>query len=182
MKHEKPEPARTKILDGGFLFIIAIAVISSVLVWVQKGANVFWSVVEETGLFALALSPKILGGVLVASVLPLMLPRDKVQKWIGPESGFKGLWAATLAGAVIPGGPSVTLPLAGGLMAAGADLAAGVTIVTSWALLSINRTLIWELSFLPADIVALRVLLSLGIPVAIGWAIRRFRLTLHEAP
>lgn len=180
LKHDKAKTARPKMIDGGFVFIIAIAVISAILVWVVKGQTVFWAIIDENLLFAAALMPKILGGVLVASILPLLLPREKVQQWIGPESGIFGLCAATLAGAVIPGGPSVTLPLAGGLMAAGADLGAGIAIVTGWALLGLNRTLIWELSFLPPHLIFLRFALCLVFPVILGWAVRRLHLELRE--
>jgi uncharacterized membrane protein YraQ (UPF0718 family) len=168
------------VIDPGFAIIIAIALVSAVLVWIQKGQTVFWGILGENLQFGILLLPKIISGVFLASVIPLMLPRDKVQKWIGPDSGFRGLWAAALAGVAIPGGPSVTLPLAGGLMLAGADLAAGITMVSAWALLSLNRTLIWELSFLPPHIVLVRVVLSFGIPVALGWIVRRLQLGLER--
>jgi hypothetical protein len=182
LQHQTPLPVRHKLVDTGFTIIIAIALVSAVLVWIQKGQAVFWSVLGENLLFGLMLLTKIISGVFLASVIPLMLPRDKVQHWIGPESGFRGLWAAALAGIAIPGGPSVTLPLAGGLMFAGADLAAGITMVTAWALLSLNRTLIWEMSFLPPHLVLLRVAMTVAIPVALGWIVRRFQLTLERRP
>jgi hypothetical protein len=53
-------------------------------------------------------------------------------------------------------------------------------MVTAWALLSLNRTLIWELSFLPPHIVLVRVALSFAIPVALGWIVRRFQLKLER--
>jgi uncharacterized membrane protein YraQ (UPF0718 family) len=180
LKNEIPAAAHRKAIDPGFAIIIAIALVSAVLVWMQKGQAVFWAVLGENVQFAILLLPKIISGVFRASALPLMLPRDMVQNWIGPASGFRGLWAAALAGIAIPGGPSVTIPLAGGLMLAGADLAAGITMVTAWALLSLNRTLIWELSFLPPHVVLVRVALSFAIPVALGWIVRRFQLRLER--
>ena len=181
MKHEPPAPTHHKIIDTGFAIILTIALVSAVLVWIQKGQTVFWTVLGENLQFGILLLPKIISGVFLASIIPLMLSREKVQQWIGPESGFRGLWAAALAGVAIPGGPSVTLSLAGGLMAAGADLAAGITMVTAWALLSLNRTLIWEMSFLPPHLVLLRVILTFTVPVALGWIVRRFRLRLDPA-
>lgn len=181
MKPETVEAPPKKSIDTGFAILIAIAVVSAVIVWFWKGPAIFWHIVGENALFAVALLPKILGGVVVACALPLLLPKDKVQQWIGPESGLFGLCVATLTGAIIPGGPSVTLPLAGGLMLAGADLGAAMSLVTGWALLSFNRTLIWELSFLPADLVFLRFSLSLVIPIVVGWMVRRLHLDLRSA-
>jgi Predicted permease len=180
LKHETPVHARRKVIDTGFAIVIAIALVSAVLVWMKKGQTVFWTVLGENLQFGILLLPKIISGVFLASVIPLMLRREKVQQWIGPESGLRGLWAAALAGIAIPGGPSVTLPLAGGLMVAGADLAAGVTMVSAWALLSLNRTLIWEMSFLPHHVVLLRVVLSFTAPVALGWIVRHFKLRLER--
>ena len=106
-------------------------------------------------------------------VVPALLPREKVAGWVGPDSGTRGLIYAALAGAVIPGGPMMTFPLAAGMLAAGADLAAALNCVTAWSLYGLNRTLIWELSFLHADLVALRVAICRPLPVLLGLAVRR---------
>ncbi|HKJ61658.1 MAG TPA: hypothetical protein VKA94_06635, partial [Hyphomicrobiales bacterium] len=102
MKHEPPAPTHHKIIDTGFAIILTIALVSAVLVWIQKGQTVFWTVLGENLQFGILLLPKIISGVFLASIIPLMLSREKVQKWIGPESGFRGLWAAALAGVAIP--------------------------------------------------------------------------------
>lgn len=163
-----------KLIDGSFLFIIAIAVAAGIGVYVLKGPATFWAIFwRDTG-FTLALLPKILAGVLIASALPFLLPRERVLRLVGPESGIMGLAIATAAGAIFPGGPSVTYPLTIGLMAAGADLGAGVALVSGWVLLGLNRTLIWELSFLPPEFVVLRIALSLPAPILFGLVVRHF--------
>jgi uncharacterized membrane protein YraQ (UPF0718 family) len=108
----------------------------------------------------------------MATALGLSLPRTRVVALIGPDSGWRGLMIAAAAGAVMPGGPHVIYPLTLALIAAGADVAAGVTIVSAWILLSLNRTLVWELSFIPADVVVLRFFMTLPVPVLLGCAVR----------
>lgn len=66
----------------------------------------------------------------------------------------------------------MTFPLAAGLTAAGADLGATIAFVSGWSLLGLNRTLIWEFSFLPSDLVWTRYMLSLPAPVLLGLAAR----------
>ncbi|KAJ55669.1 hypothetical protein ACMU_13345 [Actibacterium mucosum KCTC 23349] len=160
-------------MDGSLIFLIALGVAGAIGVWFLKGPDVFWQILGHEVVFAAALMPKIVAGVLIASALPFLISRDRITAAIGPESGWRGLAIAAAAGAIIPGGPSVTYPLALGLMAAGADLGAGIAIVSGWVLLGLNRTLIWELSFLPADIVALRFVLCLPFPILLGLATRK---------
>ncbi|MGB0905269.1 MAG: permease, partial [Mangrovicoccus sp.] len=174
---QDPPPApKRPALDMGFAIVIAVALASGIGVWITKGPERFLEILLYDLGFTAALLPKILGGILLASVIGVMLPRDKVLKLVGPDSGVKGLALAMIAGAVIPGGPSATYPLVIGLMAAGADMGAGIALVTGWVLLSVNRTVIWELSFLPADFVGLRILVTLPFPILIGLAARKLQL------
>lgn len=163
---------RRRLFDIGFLLVLAVALISAALCWYLKGPEVFFAVLGAEATLAAMLLPKIFAGVLVASTLPLLVPTETVRRLIGRESGIRGLLAAMVAGALIPGGPSVTLPLVAGIVAAGADFGAAIAMVSGWVLLGVNRTLIWELSFLPGDLVAYRFLISLPVPILLGLAAR----------
>ena len=176
MASKKPLPGSTtpkKLIDGSLIFITLVAVVAGIAVYVTHGAGAFWNVVARETLFTGALVPKIVAGVIMASALPFLVSKERIQALVGPESGMRGLIIATLAGAIVPGGPSVTYPLTVSLLAAGADLGAGIALVSGWVLLGLNRTLIWEFSFLPADFVLLRVALSLPVPILLGWATRK---------
>ena len=115
------------------------------------------------------LTPKILCGFFVAVALPILVPRAQLLRWVGQESGLRGLVIAALAGAVVPGGPMMIFPIAASLLAAGAKLALVVAFVTAWSLYGLNRTLIWEMSFLHIDFVLLRVAICLPFPILAGW-------------
>ncbi|MDP3342391.1 hypothetical protein [Frigidibacter sp.] len=160
------------MIDGGLIFVTALLCLSGVGVWITRGPERFFDLLWSDLGFALILLPKIFGGILLATALGLSLPRARVLALIGPDSGWRGLMIAAVAGAVMPGGPHVIYPLTVALMAAGADMAAGVTIVSAWILLSLNRTLVWELSFIPVEFVAMRFLLTLPVPVMLGLVVR----------
>ncbi|MGC9419380.1 MAG: permease [Rhodovulum sp.] len=168
-----PSASRRKLFDGSFLFVLGLAVLSGAAVLWLKGAERFWEILARDIGLSVAILPKVVAGVLIASALPFLLPRERVLRLIGPKSGIRGLAIAAAAGAVFPGGPAVTYPMTVGLMAAGADLGAGVAVVSGWVLLGLNRTIIWELSFLPPEFVALRVALSLPAPIVFGLIVRR---------
>lgn len=165
-------PHERKFFDAGFVILLLITVVSGSAVAVIRGLSTFREIVLHTAGFIALLGPKILAGVFIAAALPLVLPRDRVALWIGQQSGWRGLALATVAGAVVPGGPAMTMPLAAGFLAAGADLGAVISFVSSWSLLSLNRTLIWEYTFLPAPLVTFRLAVSALLPILIGMAIR----------
>ncbi|MEM7613519.1 MAG: hypothetical protein AAF245_00640 [Pseudomonadota bacterium] len=167
-----PNPRERKVFDGGFLVLCALTLCAGLGVVLSTGWGRLAEIVLETGGFLLVLSPKILAGIFVAASLPVLVPQHQVVGWIGRESGLRGLLVAATAGVVIPGGPMMIYALAAGFATAGADIGATVAFVTGWSLLSLNRTVIWEMSFLHADIVALRVLLCLPVPILCGFAAR----------
>ena len=82
------------------------------------------------GLLAL-LSPKILCGFFIAAAVPILLPPERLNQWVGQDSGFRGLLVAALAGALVPGGPMMIFPLAASFRLAGASTATIITFVTA---------------------------------------------------
>lgn len=171
-----PPPIRKKrqIIDGSLLVLSAFTALAGIAVFLSSGAGRALEIVADTLTFLAVLSPKIAAGIFIAATLPLMLPKEHVGRLIGRESGLRGLLIAAFCGAAIPGGPMMTFPIAAGLGVAGADLGAMIAFISGWSLLGLNRTLIWEFSFLPADLVWTRYLLSLPVPILLGLAVRTF--------
>ncbi|WP_422367799.1 permease [Pelagibius sp.] len=171
-----PNPAsdrpRPKV-DAGLVIVFVVAVAAGALCYMLKGPGVFWSVLGDDLWLLLAIAPKVLAGVLLAGLLTVLLPREQVARWMGSRSGFKGLALASLAGALLPGGPMMTFPLAVALGAAGADIGTATAFIAGWGLLNVSRTLVWEFSFFDGDFVLLRYGLSLLLPILLGWLARQ---------
>ena len=121
------------------------------------------------------------GGKLFADILPAMvfafiaagmiakvLPRELLTRWIGEESGLRGIVVASLAGAVTPGGPFVQFPVVVALLKSGAGIAPLGAYISSWALLGVNRFFIWELPLLGWKLATCRWVASLVFPIFIG--------------
>ncbi len=160
-------------MDTGFMILIAATLLAALLVTLKSGAAHAFQVSLGAIGFLILLLPKVTAGVLIAAIIPVLIPGERISRWIGRESGIRGLGFATAAGALLPGGPSMAFPLTASLIASGADVGASLAFVTGWSLFNLNRTLIWELSFLPPGFVAVRVLLCLAMPVMLGLAARR---------
>lgn len=154
--------------DAGLLVVATVAIAAGVLCFVVKGPEVFLAVlVDDVGLLA-SVMPKVVAGVLLAGLLTVLLPQEKVARWMGARSGLRGLLLAGVAGALLPGGPMMAFPLTVALRSAGADIGTAVAFLSGWSLLNLNRTLVWEMSFFDQDFVFLRYGLSLVVPLLLG--------------
>lgn len=127
---------------------------------------------EQGGRFALgqavALVPRILLALVAANFLASLIPGDMISAWAGAESGLQGIAIASLAGALIPGGPVITFPLAAVLMDAGAGVPQVVAFISSWSIFAIHRILLYELNLAGGRFTALRLVLGIPVPILAG--------------
>jgi uncharacterized membrane protein YraQ (UPF0718 family) len=158
--------------DIGFLFILVLSVGAALGVFVRDGWTRFLEILRDDAVLWLTILPKVAAGVLVAAFLRILLPKEVVARWIGERSGLRGLAVATLAGAIIPGGPMTIFPIATALYLSGADRGSTIAFITAWLTIGINRAIVWELSFFGAEFVILRTIVSLPVPILCGLAAR----------
>lgn len=83
--------------------------------------------------------PLLLFAFIVAGMVQVLLPQELLSRWIGEESGLKGILIGTLAGGLTPGGPYVSLPVVAGLLKAGAGVGTLVAFLTAWSLWAVAR-------------------------------------------
>jgi len=88
--------------------------------------------------------PLLLFAFIVAGMVQVLVPQELLSKWVGVESGMRGIFIGTVAGALAPGGPYVSLPVAAGLLQAGAGVGTMVAFLTGWSL--------WAFSRLPMEV------------------------------
>ena len=117
----------------GLLTVLLLAIVHS------KGGNSLEAAHE--GLASLVKVLPVLAFALVAaSCLVYLVPPEFVAKWVGKESGAKGIFIASVAGMIVPpGGPIVVYAIAAGLIKAGAGFATMVAFVTAYNLLAVHR-------------------------------------------
>ena len=72
-------------------------------------------------------------------MIQVLVPTEMISKWVGAESGFRGILIGTALGGLTPGGPYVTMPIAAGLLRTGANVGTMVAFVTAWSLLAVSR-------------------------------------------
>jgi uncharacterized membrane protein YraQ (UPF0718 family) len=83
--------------------------------------------------------PLLVFALVVAGMVQVLLPRELLSKWVGAESGIRGILIGTVAGGLSPGGPYVNLPIAAGLLRSGANVGTMVAFLTGWSLWAVSR-------------------------------------------
>jgi uncharacterized membrane protein YraQ (UPF0718 family) len=118
------------------MFIIALALF--IIATLQgEGKNV--AGLKSAWNMTLQIIPLLIFAFIIAGLVQTLLPRDLISTWVGDESGFRGILIGTITGALTPGGPYVSLPIAAGLLRTGASIPTMVAFVTGWSLINLAR-------------------------------------------
>jgi len=83
--------------------------------------------------------PLLVFAFIIAGMVRVLLPKELLSKWIGAESGMRGILIGTVAGGLSPGGPYVSLPIVAGLLRSGASVGTMVAFLTGWSLWAVGR-------------------------------------------
>jgi len=83
--------------------------------------------------------PLLIFSFIAAGMVQVLVSQQLLSKWVGTESGMRGIFIGTVAGALAPGGPYVSLPVAAGLLQAGAGVGTMVAFLTGWSLWAVTR-------------------------------------------
>ena len=157
-----------RILTPSLYIFTFMAVVSGALVWHLKGGAVFNRILAEEGELLLVVFPRVVAGLLMAGFVQVLVPKALMARWVGRGSGLKGIVIASIAGILTPGGPLTAFPLLYTLYISGAHRGALVAFITGWALLGLQRILVWELPFLGVDFVLMRFAVCIALPVLAG--------------
>jgi uncharacterized membrane protein YraQ (UPF0718 family) len=165
----------------GFWGFAAFALLAGLACYLILGPDAFAEALADDVQMVISTLPRIVLALAVAGLVWVMLPRERLTRLIGRNSGLRGLLIATAAGVVTPGGPASAYPFLAVLAGSGADRGALVAYIVSWLMLGMQRILVWDVPFLGADFSLLRFVVSLPLPVLAGLIARRLPLDLALA-
>jgi len=103
----------------------------------------------------------------IAGMIQVLLSQEMVAKWVGAESGLRGIIIGSIAGGLCPGGPFVSLPIAAGLLRSGASMGTMVAFLTGWSLWAVSR-LPMEVGILGWKFTLIRLLSTILFPPLAG--------------
>ncbi len=119
--------------------IMGVIAIIFLFIGYQKGGGEHLIGLKSAGNLLLQIIPLLIFAFIVAGMIQVLIPQEMISKWIGMESGFRGILIGTGMGAIAPGGPFVSLPIAAGLLRTGASVGTMVAFLTAWSLLAVTR-------------------------------------------
>jgi len=120
------------IIMGGFAIVL-------LLIGYQKGQGQHITGMKLALNMTYQMLPLLVFALIVAGMVQVLLPRELLSKWVGGESGIRGILIGTVAGGLSPGGPYVNLPIAAGLLRSGANVGTMVAFLTGWSLWAVSR-------------------------------------------
>lgn len=166
-----------------FWIFVGIAGLLAAICYAVLGPDAFASAVDNDRRMLLDLLPRVAAAQIVAGFIWVLVPRERMSAFLKRNSGKRGLVIATAAGCVTPGGPASAFPFLAILAGSGADRGILVAYITSWALLGIQRIIVWDIPLMGIDFSLLRFLIGVPLPIIAGLLARRlpFSVSLAES-
>src|SRR4030067_3663604 len=95
----------------------------------KGGAGLVGESFAAGGNIFLKVLPNLLLGFAIAGFLQVLLPAELIARWVGKDSGNKGVLIGMVAGSLTPGGPFLHFPILAFFLAKGAGVGAITTYI-----------------------------------------------------
>ena len=119
--------------------IMGVVAVVFFFIGYQKGGGEHILGLKSAWNLLLQIAPLLILSFIVAGMVQYLIPTEMMSKWIGAESGFRGILIGTAIGGFMPGGPVILLPFAAVLLRVGASVGTMVALLTAWSLLAFTR-------------------------------------------
>jgi uncharacterized membrane protein YraQ (UPF0718 family) len=155
-------------MDTSTIVMMVAAVITLVVVY-WKSPEAANSGLNATVALFLEILPRMIAAFTLAGLIQAVVPQEVIVRWMGHGSGLKGILIGMTLGSVTPGGPMTHFPIVASLFKVGVGVGPLVSYLTAWSLFGLQRIIMWEIPFLGAKVVAVRVAASFFFPLLAGW-------------
>jgi hypothetical protein len=149
------------------VIVVLAAVAAGVYAWQKDPAHV-----DSAASFTRAEGRRILmimpPALIAAECFAKLLPETLILSVLGPQTGLFGILAASVVGGLLPGGPTISFPLAYLAARQGAGDAQLVALLTAWSAYAFHRILVFEAPMMGWRFVWLRLAAVAFMPPAVG--------------
>ena len=120
------------------LVFVALVVLAYVVVALRKPSAAVEGL-KAGGMSLVGVIPVMLAGFALAGLFQALIPEGFFIKWLGGAKGVKGVFLATLLGAVTPGPIVVPLAVVLGLAKGGAGAGSMVAYLVAWDVMPVRK-------------------------------------------
>ncbi|MFC1913261.1 permease [Chloroflexota bacterium] len=152
--------------------VMGLLAVVLIVISYNKGGGEHILGLKAGGSMLLQIIPLLIFAFIIAGMVQVLLPVAMISKWVGTESGFRGILIGTVVGGFAPGGPFISLPIAAGLLRVGASVGTMVAFVTSWSLWGVSR-LPLELGIMGWKFTLIRIACTFFFPPIAGFIANR---------
>ncbi len=153
--------------------IMGVIAIVLLVISYQKGGGEHILGLKSAGNILLQIAPLLIFAFIVAGMIQVLVPSEMISKWVGAESGFRGVLVGTAVGTLTPGGPFISMPIAAGFLRTGASIGTMVAFMTAWSLLGLHR-LPLEVGVLGWQFMLIRLACVFFFPLIAGLIANKF--------
>lgn len=168
MNNEQPKKSRSKKRALETIAYSAFCIVGAYYCFHLKGTNGLLSALAFQREMFIGLLPRIIMALGIASLLWVLLDPEKLKNAIQKRKGWVKLVYATILGAVTPGGPSSSFSILNMFLNSGLGYLIGVTYITAWSMLGVQRILIWDIPLLGTEQASLRFISGFWLPAFAG--------------
>ena len=147
--------------------VLGVAAIALLALGYYRGEAEHLNGLRSAGRMMIQILPLLVFAFVVAAMVQQFIPREALSRWVGTESGMRGIFIGTVAGGLAPGGPYVSLPLAAGLLKSGAGIGTMVAFITGWSLWAVGR-IPMEIGILGVRLTLIRIACTFFFPPIAG--------------
>ena len=162
----KPQDKGRKAMDITTLVLAGVAIVLLAVAF-YRGRGLPLAGVTAAGRTLWRNLVALLLGFLIAGFVQVLVPKELISRWMGAESGAKGILIACVVGGLVPGAPYAVFPLVAMLYKAGAGLGAVVGFISAWSLWSVTR-LPLEIALIDARPALVRYGITFVVPPLAG--------------
>jgi len=159
---------RQWLFDYRLALIVAVADLLVWIFWPAKAAPVMhntWDYLVEMVVILIPVA-------VLMGLFEVWVPKQLIGKYLGRESGWKGILLALLFGSAPTGPLYVAFPIAAMLLKKGASPLNVIILLNAWAAIKIPQLLI-EANFLGPSFMLVRLSLTVPSAILMGWLIQK---------
>ena len=147
--------------------IMGVIAVALLIIAYLKGGGEHILGLKSAWSLLLQILPLLIFAFIIAGTIQHIIPSETISRWVGSESGFRGILIGSAVGGLTPGGPYIAMPIAAGLLQTGAGIGTMVAFMTGWSLWAFTR-LPLEIGIMGWKFTAIRLACTLFLPIIAG--------------